>query len=159
MSWDYANQTWTRNNITVYTVPNAYARFNSILAVDYKHLYVAGYYERADQSGTQLLGLVSFPIPADFDKPPYPPWSFPPPQNVARFNAIAGLSPSTTVAVGMFNDAIADQPPDGPSKDDWGYPAVSWAKYSFTDRPQKANVSIAYDLEVTGIGMKYVLGQ
>lgn len=151
-SWDYASQTWTRSTIQVWQA--GYARLNSIVAIDYKHLYVAGYTERADQSGTELTGLVMYNV-ANFTDPRYG-WSTGNTYNVAKINAIAGLSPSTTVAVGVFKDNVADQPPDGPSQGDWGYPAVSWSKYGFSDKPQKANVSIAYDLEVSGVGMKYV---
>jgi hypothetical protein len=153
VSWDYANKTWTRNDINIWT--NGYARFNSIVAVDYRHLYVAGYVERADQSGTEPTGLV-VSNSAEFDQWPFPPWNMAMTMNVARFNAITGLAPSTTVAVGLFKDNIADQPPDGPSQFDWGYPAVSWQKYGFSDKAQKPNVSISYYQEVTGVGMKYV---
>jgi hypothetical protein len=75
--------------------------------------------------------------------------------SVAKFNAIAGMSPSTVVAAGVFKDAVADAPPDGPSPGDFGYPAVAWNKDD-TVRPQKANVSIAYGLGVTGVAMKYL---
>lgn len=153
MTWHHDTQVWTRGDI--YVNLSGYARFTSIVAIDFWHLYVTGYVERADERGTELTGLVLTSVAA-LDRPLQADWSVGRGnENVAKFNKIAGLSPSTTVAVGLFKDAVADSPPDGPSSGDWGYPAVAWARDD-TVRPQKANVSIAYELEVTGVGMKYV---
>lgn len=150
MSWDHANQTWTRTNTRML----ANAHFTGILTLDYKHMYISGYTEYSDQGGTQQTGFALSRF--DYFNDLTYGFSNGMTGNVAKFNAIAGLSPSTTVAVGVFRDGIADQPPDGPSQGDYGFPAVSWSKYGFSDKPQKANVSIAYDLEVSGIGMQYV---
>jgi hypothetical protein len=156
MSWDYATQTWTRHNINVDR--DGYTRLTSILAIDYNHLYIAGYTERADEHGTDLTGLEVYSVDvvnANNYKPLLSSWNTRNTDSVARFYAMAGLSPSTVVAVGAFKPAMADTPPDGPSPGDLGYPAVAWWRDDYVT-PQKVNVSIAHDLEVTGVAMKYV---
>lgn len=138
--WDSASSTWTRDVVQLFV--NGYARLNDIVAVDYQHIYAAGYYETADQaSGSTAQGLV-----VQYDGKQWGLRYYG--GQVEKFNGIAGLSPSTTVAVGYFKDETA-------LNNNWGYPAENWQKRNFQDMQQKNN-SIALNLAVTGIGMKYL---